>query len=248
MATTDVLAAVAMRFPEGTPILLDFDEVEPGHDPGDTRGWAVVARVDHLPLNETGALAGPGEPIATGEADAEGTRSLLFTPVLTLQSRKLATPGRLGPVARAADPCQRREDAYELIEREGEAGLYLMELLEAVAELQREVTALATDKDRLLHPAARRHLGSLRNALASAKSFADNATRFGSVCELIRRGGSEEFAVELLDDGRPCDQDSLHQMRVELPGMGCSELACRVHAAIAREKVPDAHVSPNPHA
>ncbi|MFI6390729.1 hypothetical protein [Nonomuraea sp. NPDC050540] len=247
IATTGELAAIADGCSDGTPVMLDVDEIEPGHDPREPRDWAVVARIDHLPLNEAGELAGPGDRIATGEPDAEGQEPLLFTPVLMLQSRKLATPGEIGPVARAADPCQRRADAYELIEREGEAGLYLMELLEAVAELRREVADLAADKDRLLHPAARRHLDSLGDALRDARSSADHATRFSTVCELLRGGATEKWADEL-DAGRPCDPGGLHQMLVELPGMGGSELACRVHAAVARERVPDALVSPNPHA
>ncbi|MEU7004144.1 hypothetical protein [Nonomuraea sp. NPDC046570] len=245
VATTAELAALAAGFADGTPVAIDVEEIEPGHDPADVRGWAVVVRVEHVPLNEAGQLAGPGERIATGEANDKGERPLLFGEVLTLQSRKLATPGRIGPLARAADPCQRRVDAYEAIEREGEAGLYLMELLEAVTDLQNEVAGLADDKDRLLHPAARRHLASMRNALQAAQAAANHASRFGSVCELLRVEAAEQWADEI-EDGQPCDQGNLHQMLVELPGTGYVELACPIHAKLAQERVPDAIVRPNP--
>ncbi|MFI6291390.1 hypothetical protein ACIBEJ_07360 [Nonomuraea sp. NPDC050790] len=245
VATTGELAALADGFSDGTPVMLDVDEIEPGHDPRAPRDWAVVARTDHLPLNEAGELAGPGDRIATGEPDAEGQAPLLFTPVLTLQSRKLAVPGEIGPVARAADPCQRRADAYELIEREGEAGLYLMELLEAVAELRREVAELAADRDRLLHPAARRHLDDLGEALSSARAAADHATRFGSVCELLRGAAGEKWSAELGAD-LPCDPGGRHRMLVSLPGMAAADPACEIHAALARDHIPDALVTPNP--
>ncbi|MEV4382194.1 hypothetical protein [Streptosporangium sp. NPDC049644] len=243
-ATTDVLADIAAGLPHGTPVLFGIEEVEPGHVPRDMRSRAVVAWLEHRPLNAAGTLAGPGEPIATGEMDEEGWRPWLCAPVLMLRSRKLTTPGQIGPVAHPADPCRRRAGASALIGLRNEAGPYLMELLQAVAELQREVATLAVEERRSLHPAAQRHLDSLSDALEHAKSIADHATRFGSVCELLRTGSPEKWIEELLDDGQPCDQDDLYQMWVALPDMAWWEPTCRVHATIVREKIPGAQWTP----
>ncbi|GAA2418427.1 hypothetical protein [Nonomuraea africana] len=247
VGTTGDLATLAESFPAATPVQIDVEEIEPGHEPGNSAGWAVVARVEHLPISEHGGLAGPGERIATGDPDADGNRPLLFAPVLALQSRKLATPGQVGPIARAADPCQRREDAYEAIERDGDAALYLMELLEAVENLRDEADGVATDRDRLLHPAARRHLASAVNAMKAARTAVNEATRFGSVCELIRGGADEEW-IDEIEDRQPCDETNLYGMLVDLPGMPLGELACPVHAKLAEQRVPETKVRPNPHA
>ncbi|WP_283136230.1 hypothetical protein [Rhizohabitans arisaemae] len=242
-ATTDVLADIAAGFPHGTPVLVDVEEVEPGHVPRDMRGWAVVARLVHLPLNAAGTPAGPGEPIAWGEKDAEGRQRLLYAPVLMLQSRKLAVPGRIGPVAHPADPCRRRADAAMFIGHRDEAGPYLMELVQAVAELQREVATIAVDELRRLHPAARRHLDRLSDALEHARAIADDAARFDSVCKLLELGTRSKWIYELLDE-QPCDQDNLYHTLVTLPDMAWSEPTCQVHAAIVRERVPGSQLEP----
>ncbi|MEV4392786.1 hypothetical protein [Nonomuraea sp. NPDC049607] len=248
VGTTDDLADLAGRFPTGTPVQIDAEEIEPGHEPGSSAGWAVVARAELLPVGERGGLAAPGEPIATGEADADGNRPLLFTPVLVLQSRKLATPGRLGPTARAADPCLRRDDAYERIERDGDATLYLMEVLEAVENLRDETDGVAADRDRLLHPAARSHLASAVEALKAARAAVNEATRFGNVCELVRGADHDDAWAGKIEDGQPCDPANLHGLLVDLPGGPAGRPACPVHAELARRHVPEATVRPNPHA
>ncbi|WP_214414707.1 hypothetical protein [Sphaerisporangium fuscum] len=235
---------LAAAFPAATPLRIEVEEIEPGHDPN-LYGWAVVAGVVNLPLNDTGDIAGPGEQIATTEPDDHGNRRPRFTPVVALQSRKLAVPGQIGPVAHAADPCQRRMDAYHDAADDGDMTRYLMELLSAVEELRDEVAEAARDEHRRFHPGARRHLAALATALETARRDADEATRYGTVCELIRTKPDDPYA-ESLGLQTPCDHEHLYDMRVELPGQGHDELACPVHAAIAERTIPGAIVRPDP--
>lgn len=247
IANTDELAALVAAFESGTPIRIDVDEIEPGHDPGNHRQWAVVASTKRFPLNEAGELAGPGEKIAATEPDEDGTRHLLATPVLILQSRKLAVPGQVGPVARAADPYQRREDARDEAERGESAALYLMELLEAVENLREELEAAGKDTDQILHPAARRALALAANSMEAVRGSADEATRYGEVCELLRIYDIDEHGADI-EDGQPCDVADLSSMLVELPGAGYEELGCPIHAKLAVERLPGTTAKPNPHA
>ncbi|MEV7011913.1 hypothetical protein [Streptosporangium sp. NPDC051022] len=237
VATAAELAAAVQEAPSDAPVYVGHDEIEPGSAPD--AEWAVVVEHTHLPAGEHGGVARPGERIATGPAADDGGRPLLAIPVVTICSRRLATPGRTGPQARPADPCLRRPDTYDDAGRTGDLTLYLMELLEAVARLQQEVQA-GVDDDHMMHPAARHRLAHAAVALQAAQQAIDDATRYGAACDLVRGW------PPILDDAEeiPCDATHLDDAQVELPHLGYAEVGCPAHAAAAVRLIPGAHLLP----
>ncbi len=74
------------------------------------------------------------------------------------------------------------------------------------------------------------------------RAAVDRATAYGVACELIRGDDLDD------DSGSPCDAEHLYEALVWLPGEGCEELACPVHAAVAVRTIPGATSRPNPNA
>jgi hypothetical protein len=221
IATARDLAAAAAAVPPATPVLISDNLVEPGASDQDWANWVVLAEQKAMPVNDTGAIAGPGERIGIYEhIDDDGTvlPHLAGTTALVLYERHLAVPGVIGPTAVLADPEQRRDDAYE--EHDGDLTRYLMELVDVVAALRDEVSRSSDDD--AFAKAARRRLRIAAEALEAARAAISEATTYGLACELAR------LAV---DDDQPCDPAHLHGVTVDVPTLGYDEIGCPRHAA-----------------